>query len=63
VKRFLYLAATPNLLSFLTHCFADLPCRLYLGLFEHFLSSPMDTPVLDALNGKRIPLRAALKPQ
>jgi hypothetical protein len=60
VGCFLYLAATRNLLSFLIHCFANLPCRLYLGLSEHFLASPMDTPVLDTLNRKRIVLRTAL---
>jgi hypothetical protein len=60
IERFLYLAATRNLLSFLIHCFANFPCRLYLGLSEHFLSSPMDTPVLDAPNRKRMVLRNAL---
>src|SRR5436190_1540848 len=39
VDCFLYLAATSNLLSFLIHCFADVPCRLYLGLSEQFLAS------------------------
>ena len=60
IERFLYLAATRNLLSFLIHCFANLPCRLYLGLSDLFLASPMDTPVLDALNRKRTVLRTAL---
>ena len=50
VQRFLYLAATRNLLSFLIHCFANLPGRLYLGLSEHFLASPMDTPVVEAFS-------------
>ena len=52
--------ATRNLLSFLIHCFANLPCRLYLGLSDLFLASPMDTPVLDALHRKRMVLRNAL---
>ena len=60
VDCFLYLAATRNLLSFLIHCFANVPCRLYLGWSEQFLTSPMDTPVLDALNRKRIVLEDAL---
>jgi hypothetical protein len=60
VQRFLYLAATRNLLSFLIHCFANLPCRLYLGLSEDFLASPMDTPVVEVLSRKRIALRNAL---
>jgi hypothetical protein len=63
VDCFLYLASTRNLLSFLIYCFADLPCRLYLGSFEQFLSSPMDTPVLDALNQRRIAFGDALTPQ
>ncbi len=45
VDCFLYLAPTRNLLSFLIHCFANLPCRLYLGLSDQFLPSPMHTPV------------------
>jgi hypothetical protein len=60
VQRFLYLAATRNLLSFLIHCFANFPCGLFLGLSEDFLASPMDTPVVEALSRKRLALRNAL---
>jgi hypothetical protein len=60
VECFLYLAPTPNLLSFLIHCFANVPCRLYFGLSDQFLPSPMHTPVVDVLHRQRIVLGDAL---
>lgn len=59
----LYLAATPNLLSFLIHCFANLSCRMYCGLSEQFLTSPMHASVLDLFHRRWIVLSEALTPQ
>jgi hypothetical protein len=60
VDRFLYLASTENLLSFLTRCFASIHAELYLGLASDFIHSPLDTPVIDACGRKRTVLRNAL---
>jgi hypothetical protein len=60
INRFLYLAATHHLLSFLTYCFASVRARLYLGLAADFLASPLDTPVVEPFGRKRMVLRNAL---
>jgi hypothetical protein len=60
VDRFLYLAPTENLLSFLTYCFASIRAELYLGLASDFIHSHVDTPVIDARCRKRTVLREAL---
>src|SRR5262245_12214034 len=60
VKRFLYLASSENLLSFLTHCFASIRARLYLGLAREFVASPLETSVLEAFSRKRTVFRNAL---
>jgi len=59
VKRFLYLASSENLLSFLTHCFASIRAELYLGLAKDFVASPLETPVLEAFSRKGTVLRNA----
>ena len=60
VKRFLYLASSENVLSFLTHCFATTRARLYLGLARDFVASLLDTPVFEAFSRKRTVFRNAL---
>ena len=60
VDRFLYLASTENLLSFLTYCFAAIRAELYLGLASDFIHSNLDTPVIDARSRKRTVFRNAL---
>ena len=60
VNRFLYLASTENLLSFLTYCFASIRAELYLGLASDFIHLMLDAPVTDARCRKRTLLRNAL---
>src|SRR5215475_11534532 len=52
VTRFLYLASSENVLSFLTHCFASIRARVYLGLAQEFVASPLETPVFEAFSRK-----------
>ena len=47
LDRFLYLAASHNLLSFLGHSFASVRPGLYLGLAADFLALALDTPVVE----------------
>ena len=60
VKRFLYLASSENVLSFLTHCFTSIHAELYLGLAKDFVASPLDAPVLEAFSRKPTVFRNAL---
>ena len=60
VKRFLYLASSENVLSFLSHCFASIHARLWLGLAREFVASPLETPVFEAFSRKRTVFRSAL---
>src|SRR5262249_49663868 len=57
VRRFLYLASTTNLLSFLCYCFASIRAELYLGLSSDFIESTLDTQVIEAQSRKRTVLR------
>ena len=60
VSRFLYLASTTNLLSFLCYCFASIRAEVYLGLASDLIESTLDTPVVEARSRKRTVLRNAL---
>ncbi len=60
VKRFLYLASSENVLSFLSHCFRSIHASLWLGLAREFVVSPLDTPVFEAFSRKRTVFRSAL---
>ena len=60
LDRFLYLAASEHLLSFLLQNFSTTKRQLYMGLAREFLANRLDTLVIHAATGRRATLAAAL---